>query len=252
MDKLSSHHNKAAGLPGHEESDDQPDNQPDNQQGQSRLSGLQRDPDERRSENKRYSRFIKSLKIVLPVTALGVIAVLFSWNALNVESVAPVTPDPAMTPVAGTNQLVNPRFDSVDEKNQPYTITAETALQNLQDERIFLEKPLADIVLNDGQWLALSAEKGLFKQQEQTLKLETNVTLFHDAGYQFATPGLHIDLKTSTAQTSQPVSGHGPLGTLDAQGMHADNVQETLVFHGPAKLVIYDSENANISEVFNP
>ena len=168
------------------------------------------------------------------------------------DIVAPDSLKQEVTPVAGTNQLVNPRFDSVDDKNQPYVITAESALQNLKSEHIALEKPLADIVLNSGQWMALRSDKGEFNQKTQKLRLDENVKLYHDAGYQFSMQALDINLKANTVSSDTDVTGHGPLGTLDAKGLEASGESEQLIFIGPAKLVLYDTENNNMAEVLKP
>lgn len=241
MNDLSSEHNSAAGV-----------NPPGESKEREKLSGLSRGENRTNANVQRYSKWIKSLKIILPLIALCIVAVLFTSNMFDAETVIKDNMDQDITPVAGTNQLVNPRFDSVDNKNQPYTITAEKALQNLKSERIALEKPLADIALNSGQWVALRSDKGEFNQKTQKLRLDDNVKLYHDAGYQFSMQALDIDLKANTVATDTIITGHGPLGTLDAKGLQGDGESEQLIFIGPAKLVLYDTENNNIAEVFSP
>ena len=240
MNDLSSEHNTAAS-----------GNPPSEQR--EKLSSLTAPGESRRTGDvQRYLKFIKSLKIILPLIALCIVAVLFTSNMFQDDFVAPENLQEEVTPVAGTNKLVNPRFDSVDDKNQPYTITAESADQNLKSEKIALQKPLADIVLNSGQWLAMKSEKGLFNQNDQTLQLDENVRLYHDGGYQFSMNALDIDLKANTAVSNTDINGHGPMGTLQAKGMQADNDAEQLVFVGPAKLVLYDLDDNNLSEVLKP
>ena len=240
MNDLSSEHNTAAS-----------GNPPSEQR--EKLSSLTAPGESRHTGDvQRYSKFIKSLKIILPLIALCIVAVLFTSNMFQDDFVAPENLQEEVTPVAGTNKLVNPRFDSVDDKNQPYTITAESADQNLKSEKIALQKPLADIVLNSGQWLAMKSEKGLFNQKDQTLQLDENVRLYHDGGYQFSMNALDIDLKANTAVSHTDINGHGPMGTLQAKGMQADNDAEQLVFVGPAKLVLYDLDDNNLSEVLKP
>lgn len=241
MNDLSSEHNNAAGIEPGPAGDER-----------EKLSGLSLGENRPRAEVHRYTKLIRSLKIILPLLALCIVAVLFTSNMFDNKAIAPDTIQEDVTPVAGTNQLVNPRFDSVDEKNQPYTITAESALQNLKSERIDLTKPLADIVLNSGQWLAVQSDKGVFNQKTQKLRLDENVHLYHDAGYQFSLQTVDIDLKANTAVSDTQVNGHGPMGTLDAKGLQANGETEQLVFIGPAKLVLYDTDNNSIGKVFSP
>ena len=241
MNDLSSEHNNAAGI----------DPTPANGERE-KLSGLSRGENQPSFDAHRYTKLIRSLKIILPLLALCIVAVLFTSNMFDSKTITPEAIQEDVTPVAGTNQLVNPRFDSVDEKNQPYTITAESALQNLKSERKDLTKPLADIVLNSGQWVAMQSDKGVFNQKTQKLRLDENVRLYHDAGYQFSLQAVDIDLKANTAVSDTQVNGHGPMGTLDAKGLQANGETEQLVFIGPAKLVLYDTDNNSIGKVFSP
>lgn len=241
MNDLSSEHNNAAGIKSAPAAGER-----------EKLSGLSRGENRSNTDVHRYTKLIRSLKIILPLIALCIVAVLFTSNMFEGDALAPKALQEDVTPVAGTNQLVNPRFDSVDEKNQPYTITAESALQNLKSERIALKKPLADIVLNSGQWIALQSDTGEFNQKTQKLHLDENVRLYHDAGYQFSMQTVDIDLKANTAVSDTHVEGHGPMGTLDAKGLQANGETEQLVFIGPAKLVLYDTDNNSIGKVFSP
>lgn len=241
MNDLSSQHNDAAGIRTDSASTER-----------EKLAGLSRGENRAGADVHRHTKLIKSLKIILPLIALCIVAVLFTSNMFDSDTITPEKLEQDVVPVAGTNQLVNPRFDSVDDKNQPYVITAESALQNLKSEHVALEKPLADIVLNSGQWVALRSDKGEFNQKTQKLHLDENVKLYHDAGYQFSMQALDIDLKANTVQSDTQVTGHGPLGTLDASGLQASGETEHLIFNGPAKLVLYDTENNNLAEVLKP
>jgi lipopolysaccharide export system protein LptC len=216
-----------------------PDIRPDARRRE-RLSDLRQKD---RSLNLGYSVFIRRMRIVLPLLALCIIAALFTWNIMQKEPLAVQTPADQKDQTLGRNELLNPRFESVDEKNQPYTITAERALQGdgAQSE-MFLEKPMADIALNGGNWLAIQSDKGTYNQEKQTLSLHENVMLYHDTGYRLKMMTLDIDINQSLASTAAPVEGHGPAGLLNAQGLRAETKSQTVIFKGPAKIVLFDSE----------
>ena len=205
-----------------------------------RLSSLSAAPRSSRTLNTRYSSFIRSMRIALPLSALAIVAVLFSWNMMKPDQVIPVK-DEKTAAAIGKNELLDPRFDSVDDKNQPYTITAARALQGEKDGMMLLDKPMADIVLNNGNWLAIQSDQGAYRQESQRLILKSNVELFHDEGYTMKTQELDVDLEAGTARSDVVVNAHGPLGTLNANGLQADSKTETLIFTGPAKLVLYDT-----------
>lgn len=187
-----------------------------------------------------YSSFVRWMRLVLPLTALAIVAVLFTWSSMQEELVIPPQ-DPARTPSSiGKNELVSPRFESKDDRNQPYTITALRAVQGEKnDDLIILEKPVADMTLNSGNWIALEADQGAYRQDKNRLLLQGNVKIFHDRGYQLETAKLHIDMNKDFAWSEEAVYVQGPTGTLKANGLKADNGRQILIFTGPAKLVLH-------------
>ena len=190
--------------------------------------------------NQRYSVFIRRAKLVLPIIALIIAAVVFSWSAMSPEVVSlPQSEEDLKNRQVSKNELLGTRFESRDEKNQPFTITAKRAVQDRSNEDIVtLSEPLADMLLNSGEWIAIEAQNGTFEQDAQMLFLEKDVKLFHDKGYQMQTQTLSIDLTNNTAKTDNDVYAFGPKGTLNAKGLKGDAKLEYLSFTGPAKLVL--------------
>lgn len=189
-----------------------------------------------------YSAFIRWMKIVLPLTALGIVAALFTWNSVGRDVIAPVQEKNPAAKDVGRNELLSPKFESLDEKGQPYTVTAQRAVQGEGDEDlILLEGPMADMLLSGGDWVAAEAERGAFSQKSQHLLLKGGVTLYHDQGYTMEMPELDVDLAANSAWTNTVVRGHGPAGTLDAKGLKAESAAGKLIFNGPARLVLYDT-----------
>lgn len=174
--------------------------------------------------------------------ALGIVAALFSWNSVRRDTIVPVQEKNPEAKDVGRNELLAPRFESLDDKGQPYTITAKRAVQGEGDEDlILLEEPMADMLLSGGNWVAAQSERGAFSQKSQRLLLKGSVTLYHDQGYTMEMPELDVDLHAGTAWTNTDVRGHGPAGTLDAKGLKAESKAGKLIFNGPARLVLYDT-----------
>lgn len=188
----------------------------------------------------RYSRFVRGARVALPLIAAGVVGLLFAWPRL--QPVVEAIPREAALPQeqqVGRNELLNPRFESRDDKDQPFTITASRAIQSANDPQlVLLDKPMADIALQDGAWLAVQAEKGSYRQEEEKLLLEGAVKLFHNDGYEMKTEKMLVHIKTREAWSDQPVHAQGPAGTLDATGLTANGGTGKLIFTGPAKLVL--------------
>ncbi len=185
-----------------------------------------------------YSRFVRMMRLLLPLAAVGIVGIVVSWPRVEERMTAPPVVAPEQQTV-GQNELINPRFESQDSKAQPYTITAARAVQSSANpDIVFLEKPVGDINLSDGAWIAAEAVKGAFDQKAQTLNLEGHVKLFHDKGYEMVTEKLLVDMAARTAVSDMDVAAQGPAGTLAASGVKADTTKGTVVFTGPVTLTL--------------
>lgn len=190
------------------------------------------------ADGARYSKYVRILRLALPLVAIGIVGLLLSWP--RVEATMEPVPREAVVPdTVGKNELVNPRFESTDEKNQPFTVTATRAVQSARDPSVvLLESPAADITLTDGTILGAAAARGAYRQNADRLLLQGNVTLTQNEGYEVVTDKLLVNLKNREAWSDAPVAGRGPAGTLAATGLQAHGESGRLVFTGPVRLVL--------------
>ena len=186
------------------------------------------------------SRVIQIVKVVFPLSALALMAVLMLWSDMD-STMSTFTYEELRIPEAGQNELINPRFESRDNKKQPYTITAHKAMTtDGNKDLVFLTRPLADITLDNGAWVAVEAMSGEYFQERQFLSLRGSVKLFHNEGYQMESEELNVSLKNQIAESQKSVFGQGPAGLIDAEGVRANGESGDLVFYGPAKLTLYN------------
>ena len=207
---------------------------------QSARPGL--DSDRARPHQKKwYSRFVQTMKFILPALALALVILVIAWPYLQSNDIrfrlnfaalnAGQTEDPSM---------VNPRYLGVDKDNQAFSITADLARKLTEKGAdVELEMPKADIALEDGTWLVLTAENGIFKRLKKTLELTGAVNLFHDSGFEFRTAKAQIDLESGAASGNVAVRGQGPFGDIYAEGFHLTEKGKTIQFTGKSKLTIY-------------
>jgi lipopolysaccharide export system protein LptC len=190
--------------------------------------------------NARYNRIISTLKLVLPGVAAVLIAVVAAWPLFSPRMAGvPINMANVTQEEIDSLKMINPRYVGVDGRNQPFAVTASSATQLDQKSGVVaLDEPKADITLQNGTWIALTAATGTFSQKDQVIQLSDNVHLFHDAGYEFRTQAAFIDLAAGTAYGADPVSGQGPLGALNAQGFRVLDKGHKVIFTGKAKLVI--------------
>ncbi len=188
-----------------------------------------------------YSRFVQMMKILLPTVAALLIVLILVWPYLRSEdlrfrlSFAALTANETEDP-----SMVNPRYLGIDGENQAFSITADLARRlDEGSPAVELEMPKADITLDDGTWLVVTANSGVYKQIKKSLDLTGAVNLFHDSGYEFKTSKVRINLETGVAEGDAAVRGQGPFGELRGEGFRFIDKGKTIVFTGKSKLVIY-------------
>lgn len=187
---------------------------------------------------RRYSQMVRSMRLVLPVVIFAIVVVLVIWTQDD-AAITAVSPAQTEGKNLTRNELVKPKFQALDDQNQPYSITADHALQNKEDaSKIMLTAPQAHIDLKSGRTVNLTAQTGEYDQKSGRLKLNGAVKLTQDEGYELETPQADIDLTRKTVVSHETVTGSGPKGDISAQGLEADSTQGQIIFKGPAKLIL--------------
>lgn len=203
-----------------------------------RLSATGQAP--RMSMRNRYSIFVGFMKVLLPALAAALILLVVAWPQFTIDdggfrlSVSKLAPDQA-----DSLTMLNARFDGLDEKDRPYTLTADMATQSDSDKDLVeLELPKADITLEDGTWLALTARSGEYRQKSRILDLAGSVSLFHDQGFELRTEAARVDLAKGVAEGAQPVQGQGSAGFIEAEGFRVLDRGARIIFTGKAHMIV--------------
>jgi len=189
----------------------------------------------------RYSRFVNLMKVLLPAVAVVLVILVGVWPHLQTKDnrfrigLSTLKNRDAKDPA-----MINARFMGTDKNAQPFAITADFATNLVEGTAaVELEVPKADMMLDDGTWLALTAETGIYSRETQTLELVGAVNLFHDSGYEIRTAKARIDFVQGAASGTDPVRGHGPFGELVAEGFDLENKGTIIRFTGKSKLVLF-------------
>lgn len=197
--------------------------------------------------NGRRTRIIRQLRFILPFVALAMTAVILTWNKgaqhappLKKEDVIPASQNIE-------NELVKPVFNSVDDKNQPYSVSADKATQSrTSPDLLDLEHPTARLTQEDNTTLDAKAQSGVYEQKTKKLNLSGDVELHYSEGYVLKTPELRLDMQARKAYSAQDVVIEGQDATLEAKGLEGDEAQGSLVFTGPARILL-----KNTTDLFN-
>jgi len=187
------------------------------------------------------TRLWRTAKLVLPTIATLAILLLIFWSQSNLEETRfriGIT-ELSRDEIDRLNML-NLRFDGMDKDNRPFSVTADVASQNKDEEGIIdLVEPRADITLSDGAWVALMAGAGHYDRDANRLDLSEGVNVFHDKGLEMSTEAATIDLLTGATVSDTPTQGQGPAGLLHSAGFLVENDGARIVLRGPARLNLF-------------
>ncbi|MDB2414708.1 LPS export ABC transporter periplasmic protein LptC [Rickettsiales bacterium] len=135
-------------------------------------------------------------------------------------------------------QMLNPRFQGIDEDGQPYNVTADIAIRDKND-KLYLHNINADMTLKDGTWLSLLSSQAKFSPEEKVLDVSGAVSLFTARGYELATESVHIDLKNQKVIGNEMVQCQGPVGTIKADRFSVLGNGDVINFSGNVKIKLY-------------
>ena len=196
--------------------------------------------------SERYSRFVGWMKLMLPLSATALVIIVVIWPYFSGrEDGIPLSFASIGIGLDENIFMTNARYMGSDDQDQPYTLTAELmAEEEGVGDAIRLTKLQADIMLNNGSWLALTADSGLLVRESKQLTLEGGVNFFSDDGYEFRTARAEINLTTKRAHGEDPIEGQGPFGMLNADSFRFENRGKSMFFEGNVRMSLYPEMGA--------
>lgn len=196
---------------------------------------------QRRRQVRRYTRFVSVLKYLLPIVAAGLVLVLALWSQIRIdEGRFRIGMTDVATIAVDKLTMSNPRFEGIDDRDRPFTVTADEANQAKEDANIIeLTRPQADMTMENGTWLALSADAGRYLREAEQLSLEGSVSLFEDRGYELHTDQVRIDFNAGTAESDTQVFGQGPVGELSGSGLKLSDRGAVVELLGKSRVLFY-------------
>lgn len=193
-----------------------------------------------------YSRFVGLMKLALPATAVAILGIIMAWPRLAPrDEEFQVAFANFNAKAIDTQSMVNPRYYGTDDKNLPYTVTADIGTQiDEQAQMVQLERPVADLSRPDGGGIVGNSDLGIFQQKDNTLELYGHVDLYQDKGYEVHSSSAHIDVQPGNASGEEVTHGKGPTGVVDGEGFRLFDRGDRIIFTGKAKAVLNVSKSA--------
>lgn len=192
-------------------------------------------------QTERYSRFVAIMKRALPLAAAALLAAVLVYAlqprqekgqrvAMSFQRLGIVNDDLAM---------MKPRLTGTDDEGDPYTVTAEEAIQDRSDaKRAALKTVQADMTLKGGSWIDTQAPRGILDARNRHLELLGGISVYSDSGYELHTEAAQVDMRSAIIGGDRPVAGQGPFGTFRADKFRIDRRARLVFLHGNVHMTI--------------
>lgn len=194
-----------------------------------------------RGEGRGYSRLVRSLRLILPLLAAGLLVLAMLWPSIDWRQAS--LPDNVKLELdpndAKQIRMRAARLVGMDAEGRPYELSAEEARQGDDGiNTVLLDKPAGRVVLKDGAKLSMEAASGVFDRKAEELNLSGTVTVEHGDGYSFHSESATVDMNGGRAVGNQPIHGNGPEGEIEGQGFEILDKGQTVKILGKSRLVI--------------
>jgi lipopolysaccharide export system protein LptC len=202
--------------------------------------------DRRRHASPRHTRMVNVMKLFLVALAVGLVLTVIAWSNSEDEDGGISLSARTIIGLATKQTMKDPRFAGTDKDGRPYVVTADTAVQDKDNQRLIsLANLKTDVSMEADHQIQASARQGLFNQQEMTLELFGPVAIYSSHGYELHTAGAFLNLNEGSAHSTDPVEGAGPMGMITADSMRVGQKGASIFFEGNVRLHIKNDKTAD-------
>ena len=129
--------------------------------------------------------------------------------------------------------MASPKLTGFRSDGQPYSVTAEKALQDVKNPTtVELQKLTGDVGMAGGETMRISADSGIYDTLAQRMRLSGNVRI-SNARFDVRLRTADIDFKTGSYQSDDPVEVQvGEQTTVFSDRATARNNGQELTFEG--------------------
>lgn len=190
--------------------------------------------------NSRLRKYlIRLMRVALPLIGFAIIFVLFLVPQFENQVIEPTFDAEKVKQTLERVEMEKPQYRSFDDKQNPYTINADSAVRDTKvPDAVDLKKPTASIEMKDGKMLNIEATNGNYAQDQSSLTLQGDVVLKDNNGYNLTTDELFFDLNDNSAKSTKPVKGTGAKGTIESEGLIIQDNGNQIIFNGKSKLIL--------------
>lgn len=184
------------------------------------LAGVDRVREFRKARQR--SRIVRALRVVLPVSALGLLGVYALSIAQTTGVVGPNSlPELSIRKVLPTDLVMkNPRYEGFNEDGGSYVFTAKTAQQDiLKPNVIAMNGIVGEVYQADKTRTDITAARGQFQNDSGILQLYDQINVDSQTGLKARLTEATIQTKKDLLTSAKPVLVEFPNGSVKSQRM---------------------------------
>jgi lipopolysaccharide export system protein LptC len=185
-----------------------------------------------------HDRIVRFAKIALP-SAVGIVIAFLAMAPLdNRGDVSFILDKKKVENAPERMRVERARYVGEDNRGEKFQITANRALQRSSEQPIVdIWGMLASFGLADGP-VTVAADQGRYNLDLQKVAVQGPVRVAGPEGEQLATHDVVVDLREHTVVSKGGVTGRTKLGEFQANRLHANLADRTVVLDGGARLKI--------------
>ncbi|MGI9384494.1 MAG: LPS export ABC transporter periplasmic protein LptC [Methyloligellaceae bacterium] len=185
---------------------------------------------------RRHSRWVRILKVLLPVCAVGVIGLYFVSSKIKV-TFGDIEASVGRIEVNRERlRMVNPKLEGVNKQKGLYVMTADYAEQDVsKPSTIFLHAVKAETTSPKQGWSRMTAPKGTFYTQQEKLDLFGDIKVTSSNGMTARLTSANIELNTNMIRSQEPVRVEFINGWIDAKTLEIDAGERVIFFRGDVR-----------------
>ena len=190
---------------------------------------------------RRHRGFAGVMMVLLGVASVGLLGTFVVRSGMIPEKGSDRPPTQQVADVSKKSvKMLQPKITGFDRKAQSYVLTAASARQDDQNPAVVeLDKVIADLKLKkSGDKVRITADKGVYNGDDETLKLNGNIRVRTAKGYAADLSVADVFLKKGRIVSDQPVTVAMPSGYVQANGVELWNDGANIRFVNRARMIL--------------
>jgi lipopolysaccharide export system protein LptC len=146
-----------------------------------------------------------------------------------VGNTSPAAPEEEIT-------VTDSRFTGFDKNDQPFSISARSAVQDENDaSKVRLQSVDAEVRHKSGQQIAIKSNEAVYDSNSKTIDLQGDVRISSTGGFDARMAKARVDIDRHRLRSEVPVKVVHPRGLIQANGMEIEDDGARILFFNRVK-----------------